>query len=80
MLIVWVVCQHIHIWDTYGKKSGFLYINGCYNMCLSYICYIRSILDTPDEPNIFLNSELFSPKGVSFVVSKYKHLILNHKL
>ena len=72
MLIVWVICQHIHIWDTYGKKSVFLYINGYNNMCLSYICYIRSILDTPDEPDIFLNSELFLPKGVSFVVSKYK--------
>ena len=28
---------------------------------------------------IFLNSELFLPKGVLFVVSKYKQLVANRK-
>ena len=29
--------------------------------------------------DIFLNSELFLPKGVLFVVSKYKQLVANRK-
>ena len=49
-------------------------------MCWIAKAIFRSILNTYAEPDIFLNSELFFPKGVSFVVSKYKIHPAHHKV
>ena len=70
----------MHISNGNYKKSGSSCLYGCNKMCVNeYYMYTR-ILDTYAMFLFFLNSELFLPKGVSSVVSKYKHLILNHKL
>ena len=79
MLIVWVIYQHMHISNKNYKKSGSSCLYGCKTMyVINYYMY-RRILDTYVTLFFFLNSELFLPKGVSSVVSKYKQLIYNHK-
>ena len=79
MLIVWVIYQHMHISNKNYKKSYSSCLYGCNKMCvIKYYMYTR-ILDTYVTYFFFLNSELFLPKGVSSVVSKYKQLIFNHK-
>ena len=69
----------MHISNKNYKKSDSSCLYGYNKMCVvDYYMYTR-ILDTYVTYFFFLNSELFLPKGVSFVVSKYKQLILSHK-
>ena len=70
----------MHISNENLKKNAFLCTYGYNNMCWKVTLYFEGFLNTYAEPDIFLNSELFFPKGVSFVVSKYKIHPAHHKV
>ena len=72
MLMERVIYRYMHISNINYKKSGSSCLYGCNKTCVVKFYMFRLLLDTYVTYLIFLNSELFLPKGVSFVVSKYK--------